>query len=118
MTGRMEDRDDSGSMPDPAGTAGSGGIGEDLGWAGLDCRETVHRLYHFLDGELTTGRKRQIQEHLDECSPCLRAFDFESELRTLIASHCRDMVPEHLRSRIAAAIDHEHRMGGGDPGPE
>ncbi len=86
--------------------------GDDFSWAGLDCRETVHRLYHYLDGELTATRKLEIKQHLDECSPCLRAFDFESELRSLVASCCRDTVPDHLKERIAAAIDHERLAAG------
>jgi mycothiol system anti-sigma-R factor len=81
-------------------------------WSALDCVETVHRLYHYLDGELTDGRRADIARHLDDCSPCLHAFDFEAELRKLIANRCKDRVPDHLRERIAAAIDHEHRTGG------
>ncbi|HEV2361000.1 MAG TPA: mycothiol system anti-sigma-R factor [Acidimicrobiales bacterium] len=89
--------------------------GEDS-WSGLDCRETVHRLYHYLDGELTSEKRGEIARHLDECSPCLRAFDFEGEIRHLIASCCKDHVPDHLRERIAAAIDHEHRSRSGATG--
>jgi mycothiol system anti-sigma-R factor len=87
-------------------------------WAGLDCSETVHRLYHFLDGELTPDRREAIKHHLDECSPCLDAFGFEAEVRRLISDRCRDHVPDHLRERIAAAIEHEHRsqVGAGAEG--
>jgi mycothiol system anti-sigma-R factor len=73
----------------------------------IDCEETVHRLYHFLDGELTEERRVQISHHLDECSPCFAAFDFEAELRQVVANRCRDHVPDHLRDRIATAIQHE-----------
>jgi mycothiol system anti-sigma-R factor len=89
-----------------------------------DCDDAVHRLYHFLDGELDDTRRADIKRHLDECLPCLEAFDFEAELRIVIAQRCRDEVPEGLRERIAMAIDHEHlrddshgRLGGpGGPG--
>jgi mycothiol system anti-sigma-R factor len=77
----------------------------------IDCQETVHRLYHFLDGELTEERRVEIRHHLDECSPCLAAFDFEAELRQVIASRCKDRVPDHLRERIAFAIRHEQEAG-------
>ncbi|MGO9583976.1 MAG: mycothiol system anti-sigma-R factor [Acidimicrobiales bacterium] len=76
----------------------------------IDCREALHRVYHFLDGEMTPERRDVIARHLDRCAPCLRAFGFETELRKLIANRCRDQVPEELRTRIAAAIDHEHRQ--------
>ena len=76
-----------------------------------DCADAVHRLYHFLDGELTPDKRAEIQHHLDECNPCLEAFDFEAELKILIASKCREQVPDGLRERIAAAIRHTHGTG-------
>jgi mycothiol system anti-sigma-R factor len=76
----------------------------------INCREALHRVYHFLDGELTPERRDQIARHLDRCSPCLRAFGFETEIRRLVADRCRDEVPEELRARIATVIDHEHRQ--------
>ena len=72
-----------------------------------DCSESIHRLYHFLDGELTDERRAMIARHLDDCSPCLNAFDFEAELRQMIAFRCRERVPDGLLDRIAAAIRQE-----------
>jgi mycothiol system anti-sigma-R factor len=85
-----------------------------------DCREALHRIYHFLDGELTPARKDKIEAHLDSCSPCLHVFGFEAELRKLVADRCRDAVPESLRARIAGAIHHEHLSiaDGADQGGE
>src|SRR5437773_1560420 len=60
-----------------------------------------------LDGELTAERKTAIQHHLDDCPPCYEAFDFEAELRIVIARKCTDEVPDTLRQRIADAIQHE-----------
>ena len=78
-----------------------------------DCSEAVHVLYHFLDGELTEERRRQIQDHLDACPPCFEAFDFEAELRIVIARKCREQVPDSLRQRIADAINHDPGHAGG-----
>lgn len=69
-----------------------------------ECKEALETLYYFLDGELTDDRRRDIQHHLDECSPCLEAFDFEAELKAVIARHCRDRVPDHLRMRVVMAL--------------
>ena len=77
---------------------------------GVDCREALHRVYHFLDGELTSERRDEIAHHLDKCSHCLEVFGFETEIRRLVADRCRDQVPDELRTRIAAAIDHEHEV--------
>src|ERR1700722_4577450 len=70
----------------------------------VDCREALHRIYHFLDGELTPDRRLEIESHLNYCSPCLQMFGFEAELRRVVANKCRDTVPGGLRARIAEAI--------------
>ena len=61
-------------------------------------------IYQYLDGELTVWRRRAIARHLDECPPCAHGFDFEIELRQVVASKCRDEVPPELKRRIAQAI--------------
>ncbi len=71
-----------------------------------DCDDALHELYGFLDGELTDERRALITTHLDDCSPCLQAFDFENELRALVARKCRDEAPDSLRQRVADAIAH------------
>ncbi len=76
----------------------------------FDCREALHRIYHFLDGELTLSRRKEIEGHLNRCSPCFDVFGFESELRRVVASKCHDAVPEGLRERIAEALHHEHQV--------
>jgi mycothiol system anti-sigma-R factor len=69
-----------------------------------DCADSLHELYTFLDGELTDDKRSTIHQHLEDCSPCLEAFDFEAELRTVIARRCHDEVPESLRQRIADSL--------------
>lgn len=71
-----------------------------------ECSETLHALYHFLDGELTPAKRAHIQQHLEDCPPCYEAFDFEAEIKAYIADKCRERVPESLRNRIAEAIGH------------
>jgi len=76
---------------------------------GADCNETIERLYHYLDGELTQERRVQIQRHLEECSPCLQAVGFEQELRVVIARRCTDRVPDELKERIKSALEAESK---------
>lgn len=72
-----------------------------------DCNNILRELYQYLDGELTDADRASIQHHLDDCSPCLEAFDFEAELRLVVRSRCMEQVPEALRQRIARAIEGE-----------
>jgi len=76
-----------------------------------DCNETLRELYLYLDGQLTEDDRVHIQQHLDDCSPCLEAYDFEAELRIVVKSRCVDQVPEALRARIAKALDREQQPG-------
>ena len=80
----------------------------------VDCVEAVHELYHYLDGELTEERRTQISVHLDWCGPCRGAAEFEAELRQVIASRCKDRVPQSLIDRVARAIDEESRQHHGE----
>ena len=79
-----------------------------------ECTEAVEVLYHFLDGQLTEERRILIRRHLDECPPCLDAFDFEAELRIIVAHKCRDRVPEQLRLRVSRAIREVRELGDGE----
>jgi len=83
------------------------------GESDMDCNGTIERLYRFLDGELTEERRLDIQHHLDDCSPCLGAFDFEAELRVVIANRCKDHVPEGpLRGPPGANSQRSHNALG------
>lgn len=82
-------------------------------YRGGDCQDALHTLYHFLDGELTADRRQAIRRHLDQCSPCLHAFDFEAELKIVVARSCRDQVPDHLREKIARALSEASDPGRG-----
>ena len=71
----------------------------------LPCESALQELYVFLDGELTSDKRDQIKSHLDDCSPCFEAFDFEAELRNVISTRCRDEVPDSLREAVARILD-------------
>ncbi|MFI5100234.1 MAG: mycothiol system anti-sigma-R factor [Actinomycetes bacterium] len=70
-----------------------------------DCSEVLEVVYSFLDGELDEDGKHKIREHLDECSPCLRQFGIEQEVKQLVARCCgSDRAPESLRLKIVTRI--------------
>jgi len=85
-----------------------GPAGEEAIAGFVGCDETIERLYTYLDGELTEQRRLEITRHLDLCGPCVGAYGFEAELRKVIASRCKDHVPEDLITRVAAALEEEH----------
>jgi len=91
---------DTHSRQTPAGSAGDG----EPPVSDARCQEALDTLYHFLDGELDDRRRQAIQVHLDRCSSCLEAFDFEAELKIVVAQRCRETVPDALRQRVADAL--------------
>ena len=71
----------------------------------MDCDHAIHRVYEYLDGELTMWKRRAIARHLDECPPCAHGFTFELEIRRVVVSKCcHEDVPADLVTRIAAAL--------------
>jgi len=66
-----------------------------------DCNQTLHELQLFLDGELSAQEHAHVLEHLNECLECFHTFDFQAELKQVIAKKCRtDTMPDGLMERI------------------
>jgi len=91
----------------PGDPAAGSGHGSDRAAGFVGCDETIERLYSYLDGELTEQRRLEITRHLDLCGPCVGAYGFEAELRKVIASRCKERVPEALIERVAKALQAE-----------
>jgi mycothiol system anti-sigma-R factor len=70
----------------------------------MDCDKAFTRMYRYLDGEMTVWRRWKITRHLHRCPPCAQGFDFEVEVRQVVAMRCRDDVPPELKRRIAASL--------------
>ena len=69
-----------------------------------DCKAAVEELYEFLDGELTDAKRASISDHLHACAPCLDAFEFHGELKTVVSQKCRTELPSGLRDRVLDAL--------------
>ncbi len=65
-----------------------------------DCREVLQEVYLYLDLECDTERRDKIRQHLDECSPCLREYGLEQEIKALVARCCQEPAPAGLRDRV------------------
>ncbi len=70
-----------------------------------DCREVLSEVYLSLDLECDERRRQVISVHLDECSPCLREYGIEQEVKALVARCCGDeTAPASLRDRLRAKL--------------
>jgi mycothiol system anti-sigma-R factor len=72
----------------------------------LDCREIITEVYLYLDLECAEDRRLSIKQHLDECSPCLREYGIEQEVKALVARCCgQERAPDELRDRLRAKLN-------------
>ena len=62
------------------------------------------RVFFFLDNELDQADCSEIQQHLDECGPCLARYDLERTVKTLVARSCSEVAPDGLRQRVMLSI--------------
>ena len=70
-----------------------------------DCSETLHRVYEYLDGEMTPDDTHKIARHLDECAPCLQQYNLDQALKALVKRSCAcEEAPVALRTQIMARI--------------
>jgi len=65
------------------------------------CEEVLAEVFLFLDNECNEVNRARIQQHLDECGPCLRKFGIEDEVKALVHRKCGgDRAPDSLRQRV------------------
>jgi mycothiol system anti-sigma-R factor len=70
-----------------------------------ECKDVLGEVYLYLDLECTDERRRLIKHHLDECSPCLREYGIEQEVKALVARCCgAENAPEELKRRLRAKL--------------
>ncbi len=70
-----------------------------------DCAEVIQAVYLYLDGEQTEADRHRIRKHLDQCSPCLRQYGIEQEVKALVARCCGgELAPDGLRVRVLLRI--------------
>jgi mycothiol system anti-sigma-R factor len=66
-----------------------------------DCLKVLTEVYLYLDLECDDERRKLIRGHLDECSPCLREYGIEQEVKALVARCCgADTAPPGLKERL------------------
>jgi anti-sigma factor (TIGR02949 family) len=73
------------------------------------CRDTMDRLWEFIDRELQAGDRQRLEAHLAACQHCFPQYDFQRAYRAFVASCCRHDAPPELRRRIFMALLEEER---------
>jgi mycothiol system anti-sigma-R factor len=72
----------------------------------MNCKESLKKLYDFLDKELGTAPMGEIEKHLDCCRHCWDRFEFEKQLKALFKkSCCKEACPDALKRRIQSLLE-------------
>jgi mycothiol system anti-sigma-R factor len=76
-----------------------------FGPGNIDCDDVLKDVYLYLDGEADEQLGNRIREHLDACTPCLRQYGLEQDVRRLVLRCCgNEQAPPTLRERIRVRI--------------
>lgn len=69
-----------------------------------DCSDVLEALYLFIDGEIDSANAALVRHHLEVCAPCLKAYDLDVVVKTLVARSCTEKAPPPLRDRVLMSI--------------
>ncbi len=69
-----------------------------------DCADYLERIVYFLDNELDEADCSVVQQHLDECGPCLNKYDLQKTVKSIVARSCHESAPRSLRERVVVEI--------------
>ena len=69
------------------------------------CSGVLRDVWLFLDDEMDPENRARVQQHLDECSPCLVEAGLDQKLKQLLHKKCGgERAPEQLRARLIASL--------------
>ena len=71
---------------------------------GDDCADYLERIVYFLDNELDEADCSVVQQHLDECGPCLARYDVQRTIKQMVARSCAERAPDSLRARVLVQL--------------
>ena len=66
----------------------------------ISCEEAMRQLAELLDGELGTGRRREVENHLARCRSCFSRAEFEQRLKAELGTLRHQPVPPEFEDRI------------------
>jgi mycothiol system anti-sigma-R factor len=70
-----------------------------------ECTGVLRDVWLFLDNEMDPDNRAKVQQHIDECSPCLEEAGLDKKLKDLLHRKCGgDRAPEQLRTRLVAEL--------------
>ena len=70
-----------------------------------ECSDVLDAAFLFIDDEMDDGTMRHaIEEHLEECGPCLKEMSIIRRIKELVFRSSGDFAPDTLRKAIRGQI--------------
>ena len=66
----------------------------------MNCEGVIHELSDFIDGELDTASKQELESHLKECSDCKLVVDQTKKTIELFCDSEPVELPGEVRNRL------------------
>ena len=73
-----------------------------------ECREALHQLGAYLDGELDADAIAGISAHLAACYPCGDQAEFQRHLRVVVRTRVTERAPDALVERVRSTCFGQH----------
>ncbi len=71
----------------------------------MGCDDVRRVVYFFLDGSLSSNRKREFLEHLNDCPGCAERTQLHRRLRTFVRKRLTAyMAPARLKVRLTRSL--------------
>jgi len=71
----------------------------------MNCKESLQKIYEFMDGQLEKTPFSNIEKHLDNCRGCWDRFEFEKRLKEMLQKSCKMTCSDKLRARIQSLLE-------------
>jgi anti-sigma factor RsiW len=68
------------------------------------CKDSIHSLLEFVDGELSEGQAVELQEHLRGCMPCVDFLQTYRATPKLARRALVDEMPHELAGKLKAFL--------------
>ncbi|MBI3611301.1 MAG: zf-HC2 domain-containing protein [Nitrospirae bacterium] len=70
----------------------------------IGCEEALKHLLAYLDQELGSAKRRELEQHIEICRSCFSRAEFEKLLKTQLREAGREMVGASLEKRIKTLL--------------
>ena len=78
--------------------------------SGHECDDALTNLYQYLDREMEEATSTVIRAHLEDCSGCLKSFDFEARLQIVVKERLAE--PQNKKNAAKQIYDGACKMLG------